>query len=628
MTRQIFCKVLLVIVAIFGLLVLSNVLLAQGNSDWAFEHVRDVQERNTDRLMAMEGVEGTAIGLNENAQLAIKVFTAGPGVRGIPQELDGVPVQVVVTGKIYALADPTAKFPRPVPIGVSTGHPDITAGTIGCRVTDAQGNVYALSNNHVYADENQASIGDAVIQPGAYDGGTASTDTIGTLFDFEPIVFHPRANNTIDAAIALSDIDHLDNATPSDDGYGIPSSIPTNATLDLLVQKYGRTTGLTSGQVTGINATVRVGYSSGPARFVEQIIIEPGGFSAGGDSGSLIVTDDDNLNPVGLLFAGSSTITVANPIDLVLDRFGVTVDDEEAPLPSDAPPTVNITSPDDGAPVSGTITIEANASDDVSVMKVDFYIDGGLLGTDTEAPYSCSWDTITVSDGSHTITVTATDTIEQTTSAAITVTVDNINDHPVADAGPDQNVNTGSTVWLDGTGSYDPDGDPITYIWAFVSKPTGSAATLSGADTATPSFVADLDGTYEVELTVSDGELSSTDSVVVTAATVTEATTVSVAYIDYATEGGRDGEKHLLITVALEDDLGGLVDGASVSIDLFLGESLYTSGTGTTGTDGTIMFKVANAPSGTYTTQVTDVTAAGLAWNPDDPDNWSAPYPK
>ena len=60
MTRRIFCKVLLVVVAVFGLLVLSGVLSAQGRSEDAFERVRDVQERNTDWLMAMNGVEGTA----------------------------------------------------------------------------------------------------------------------------------------------------------------------------------------------------------------------------------------------------------------------------------------------------------------------------------------------------------------------------------------------------------------------------------------------------------------------------------------------------------------------------------------------------------------------------------------
>jgi hypothetical protein len=88
--------------------------------------------------------------------------------------------------------------------------------------------------------------------------------------------------------------------------------------------KYGRTTGLTKGRVDAINATVDVGYSTGVARFTGQIIIRPGSFSAGGDSGSLIVSNErgsEKKKPVGLLFAGSSFFTVANPIGLVLEAF-------------------------------------------------------------------------------------------------------------------------------------------------------------------------------------------------------------------------------------------------------------------------------------------------------------------
>jgi hypothetical protein len=73
-----------------------------------------------------------------------------------------------------------------------------------------------------------------------------------------------------------------------------------------------------------------VGYDSGVALFVNQIIITPGNFSAPGDSDSLIVEQrkKDARKLIGLLFAGSDTITVANPIDAVLDYFGVTIDGE------------------------------------------------------------------------------------------------------------------------------------------------------------------------------------------------------------------------------------------------------------------------------------------------------------
>ncbi len=97
------------------------------------------------------------------------------------------------------------------------------------------------------------------------------------------------------------------------------------------VMKYGRTTGQTKGRIDAINVTVDVNYGSpGVARFVEQIFITPGGFSAGGDSGSLVVGQrrSDERKPVGLLFAGSIFGTIANPIDAVLSRFSVTIDGE------------------------------------------------------------------------------------------------------------------------------------------------------------------------------------------------------------------------------------------------------------------------------------------------------------
>jgi len=349
MSRRFFCRVLLVVVAVFAVLVLSSILSAQGNSGNAFERVKEVQEKHTAKLMAIKGVVGTAIGCDPQEQPDIKVFVEEPGVAGIPKKLDDVSVEVVVTGKIYALPkpegkpgggtkiDPTARFERPVPIGVSTGHPDITAGTIGCRVKDGSGNVYALSNNHVYANQNNATIGDNVLQPGTFDGGVDPTDAIGTLSAFVPIVFYNTANppipvptNTIDAAIALSDTGRLGKATPSN-GYGTPKSTTVSVwdSVGTQVQKYGRTTALTKGKIYAINATVNVGYGFGrTARFVDQIwVYSSRAFIQGGDSGSLLVTNASK-NPVGLLFAGdpSGQWAVANRIDLVLSAFGVSID--------------------------------------------------------------------------------------------------------------------------------------------------------------------------------------------------------------------------------------------------------------------------------------------------------------
>ncbi len=102
------------------------------------------------------------------------------------------------------------------------------------------------------------------------------------------------------------------------------------------------------------------------------------------------------------------------------------------------------------------------------------------------------------------------------------------NNAPTADAGPDQSISTGSHVTLDGSSSSDVDGDTINYSWVFTSAPVGSNAVIDNATTINPAFTADIDGTYVVELTVDDGQLTSTaDSVTV------NSTTAVVAELSY-----------------------------------------------------------------------------------------------
>jgi hypothetical protein len=292
------------------------------------------QAQVTEDWLAKEGVVGTAVGLNGAGQAVVKVYVTAMGAAMFPQTVADVPVLIEVTGPFVGLADaqtdPKAGFPRPVPIGVSAGHPNITAGTIGARVSDGS-RVFALSNNHVFANNNGARPGDNLLQPGVIDGGRNPDDALGTLYDFEPIQFCGDIAcppNRMDAALALTTTDNLGTDTP-EDGYGSPRSGTVEAKLGMQVQKYGRTTGHTVGRVTGINATLNVNYRGSTARFTGQIVISGDGFSTGGDSGSLIVTKGylfADRRPVALLFAGSPTSTIANPIDLVLDRFGVTVD--------------------------------------------------------------------------------------------------------------------------------------------------------------------------------------------------------------------------------------------------------------------------------------------------------------
>ena len=145
---------------------------------------------------------------------------------------------------------------------------------------------------------------------------------------------------------------------------------------------------------------------------------------------------------------------------------------------------------------------------------------GGFTGTSgTESTGSLTT--------SRTYTLTCTN-VSGSTSDSVTVNV-GVNAPPVADAGPNQTVATGGLVGLDGSASSDPDGDPLTHSWAFITRPVGSAATLSSSNSVTPAFTADLEGTYQIRLTVNDGALSDFDDVIVTAITPSSTFTLSCA---------------------------------------------------------------------------------------------------
>ena len=314
------------------------------------------KNKHVDRLIGQAGVEGVGVGLSEDGKKGVvMIFTEHGAVGGLPRALDGVPVRLRPTGKIHAglppqakggtpgppgggggggggggeSADPTGTFPRPVPIGVSIGNVEsCSAGTLGARVTKG-GSVYILSNNHVLAEQNEAANGSDIIQPGRFDTSPQCSipagGKIGDLAQFVPISF--SGNNTVDAAIASTTTGNVGTATFSG-GYGEPNSTTANAALNMAVQKCGRTTKCTQGTVSSVNATINVQYSGGVARFVNQVVISGrrGAFSKSGDSGSLIVTDNSSANPVALLFAGSNTVTIGNPINAVLSSLGVQID--------------------------------------------------------------------------------------------------------------------------------------------------------------------------------------------------------------------------------------------------------------------------------------------------------------
>jgi hypothetical protein len=374
----------------------------------------EVKNLNSASIMSTPGVVGVGVSLDEDGQLIIKVLTMHVGVDSIPEMLDGIKVEKQVSGMIVAYEDPTAWFQRPVPIGVSTGHPDITAGTIGVKVTDGV-NFYALSNNHVYANFNKASIGDNVLQPGSYDGGT-SNDVIGTLYEYVEIDLNTP--NIADAAIALVNSSDLNCNTPSD-GYGQPSTtIKNEVDIGLLVQKYGRTTGYTHGKIDLLDATVDVCYETqGPfrcktsANFIHQFGISDGNFSDGGDSGSLIVTDDNSKQPVALLFAGNSDYTFATPIELVLELFtpeitgDFTIDDCSTQQPlSNYPPKANFTYTVNDLVVT-LVDNSTDIDDNISTLQWTTSTDTFQASTTTVSPATFTYE----SYGSYDVTLMVTD---------------------------------------------------------------------------------------------------------------------------------------------------------------------------------------------------------------------------
>ena len=130
---------------------------------------------------------------------------------------------------------------------------------------------------------------------------------------------------------------------------------------------------------------------------------------------------------------------------------------------------------------------------------------------------------------------------------------------PAANAGPDQNVKTGSKVTLNGSGSSDPNGDPLTYAWSFTQKPALSAATLSSAVVTQPTFTADVDGTYIVRLVVNDGSANSLpDTVSITASTFNSTPTASAGVNQHVVAGA-------LSVVTLDGSASSDADGDSLT---------------------------------------------------------------
>ena len=160
-------------------------------------------------------------------------------------------------------------------------------------------------------------------------------------------------------------------------------------------------------------------------------------------------------------------------------------------------------------------------------------------------------------DGEYLIDLIVNDGIASSESDTVVITAATINSAPVANAGPDQTVETGATVTLDGSASSDSDGDALTYAWSFTSVPDGSTSSLADATSVTSTFVTDIDGTYVVGLIVNDGEVDSErDSVSISSTTTNSPPTADAGSDQSVTTGD---------TVSLDGSLSSDPDGDSLT---------------------------------------------------------------
>ncbi|QND52891.1 hypothetical protein HB779_13975 [Phyllobacterium sp. 628] len=308
---------------------------------------RIVRSTATRRLTGVEG--GIALGIaagegKNDYRLAVRVqrraLENNARLREQIEEAARHKADITYIGTVFkggAVAAPAA-LPwhqlrqRPLLIGCSIGHYSITAGTLGGFAHHVEsGKTVILSNNHVLANENKAKVGDAILQPGSYDGGKKNKDKVGALLGFVPVT--AGTNNLVDAAVASIDEGIEFDAVTLTGAGKLKGLRKTPLRPGDKVFKVGRTTGVTQGIVTAIEVDdVVVSYEMGELSFDSQIEIQTSGsgpFSSGGDSGSVIM--DEKGYACALLFAGSDQggsngkgVTFANDLSIVLKQLGLT----------------------------------------------------------------------------------------------------------------------------------------------------------------------------------------------------------------------------------------------------------------------------------------------------------------
>ena len=211
------------------------------------------------------------------------------------------------------------KKTKPLQSGFSIGHPNITAGTLGAIVKRA-GKLFVLSNSHVLADSGLALIGDPIVYPGAMDGGVVPANLAASLSTFVPFDTTGALVNRMDAAIAEIAANRLGalNLAIYKAATPLGTVKPKRA---MVVAKFGRTTGKTTGTIIDVNFRFTLTYPGvGSVGYIDQVLCTR--YTDGGDSGSIVV-DTGSGKIVGLHFAGANGGSVFNPIRPVMKELGI-----------------------------------------------------------------------------------------------------------------------------------------------------------------------------------------------------------------------------------------------------------------------------------------------------------------
>ena len=491
--------------------------------------------------------------------------------------------------------------------GVAAGETDLTANSEGVEAT-IDVTVLALPIDRVEITPEG---------PHTIEVGSSALDLDATAFDSndEEVTGEDVEWTSSDDAIASVDADGIVTGeavggpvdiTATIGGETASVSVEVESGNQPPVADAGSAETVDVGETTTLDGSASLDGDGDTLSYAWSISAAPTGSTAALSSPSMAMTD---LTPdVAGDFVVELTVSDGNggmsTASVTITANGLpTATDDTAMTDEDTPVDVDVLT-NDTDPEAGPLILTSVTSPNNGTAMID---DQGTTGPGDDV---INYAPASNYDGSDSFDYTVTDSNGATDTATVTVTISAVNDLPVADAGQDRTVETGSQVTLDGSGSSDVETSPLTFSWSLTSIPTTSTATLSDMTAESPTFTADLSGVYIAELTVEDGDgATATDTVEITSNNLPTFTSTPVTNVD------QDATYTYDITTSDADG-----DSVAISAGLQGGSSLPAWLTFTDNNDGTATLTgtPTNADVGIYNIEViaddgTDTVAQNFA---------------